>query len=280
MPAEDKFLLAKNPVSGLSAADAARTLAGAAVAAGELARKMRGPGLKTWIKGKDSPVSEADMAADALLRERLSAAAPEYEWLSEESADIAGRASHRRRWVVDPIDGTRAFIKGQPDWSISAALVEDGRPIAAALFVPETEELFLAVAGGGATRNGAKIAASDRTILDGARIAGPRFMLDRFQKEGLRFESVPRIHSLALRLARAATGEIDLALASGNGRDWDLAAADLLIEEAGGALTGADGRKILYGTPDAQHEPLAASGAALHLVAREALGRVLARGSG
>lgn len=279
MPAEDKLLLAKNPVPDLTPADAARVLADAAVAAGRLAHAMRGKGLKTWIKGKDSPVSEADMAADSLLRDRLTAAAPDYEWLSEESADIAGRASHRRRWVVDPIDGTRAFIKGQPDWSISTALVENGRPIAAVLYAPEFEELFVATAGGGATRNGAKIAASDRAALSGARIAGPRFLLERLSSSGLDFEAMPRVHSLALRLTRAATGEIDLAIASENSRDWDLAAADLLLHEAGGSLSGADGRKIVYGNPGAEHPALAAAGNALHPSALAALGKVLASGS-
>src|SRR5690606_5400747 len=150
---------------------------------------------------------------------------------------------------VDPIDGTRAFIKGRPDWSVPAALVEDGRPIAAALFVPETEELFTAVAGGGATKNGTKIHAAGCTTLEGARIAGPVFVLKQLEESALRCESAPRIHSLALRLVRAAAGEIDLAVASQNSHDWDLAAADLILHEAGGTLTGADGAKIVYGRP-------------------------------
>jgi myo-inositol-1(or 4)-monophosphatase len=277
MPADDKLLLATNPVAELSAADAARVLADAAMEAGRLARAMQCKGLKTWIKGKDSPVSEADIAADALLREALSTAAPDYEWLSEESADIAGRPAHRRRWVIDPIDGTRAFIKGQPDWSISTALVENGRPIAAALYAPATEELFVASLGGGATRNGNKIAMTERHALEGARIAGPRFTLERLASDGLDFEAVPRIHSLALRFARAAAGEIDVAFASENSRDWDLAAADLLVHEAGGTLTGAGGRKIIYGDPGTEHPALAAAGRALHPIVIAAFGKVLAR---
>jgi len=276
MSARDKLPLAKNHSEEITAEEAMRTLGDAAVAAGRLARAMRAKGLKTWIKGKDSPVSDADIAADALLRERLTAIAPHYEWLSEESAEIAGKASHRRRWVVDPIDGTRAFIKGQSDWSVSVALIEDGRPIAGALFVPETEELFTAVAGAGATKNGERIHVSDRVTLEGARIAGPVFILQKLEESPLRFESVPRIHSLALRFVRAATGESDLAISSQNSRDWDLAAADLILHEAGGTLTGADGAKIVYGRPAAQHPPLVACGLALHPAALAAAGKIFA----
>jgi myo-inositol-1(or 4)-monophosphatase len=275
MPTDDKLPLAKHPVAEISRDEAMRVLSGAAVAAGTLARSMRGKNLKSWIKGKDSPVSDADIAADALLRERLTAAAPEYEWLSEESAEIAGKASHRRRWVIDPIDGTRAFINGQSDWSVSVALIEDGRPIAAAIFAPETGELFTAVAGGGAKRNDTTIVASTRDRLEGARIAGPRFVLDKLQKSE-RFENMPPIHSLALRFARVAAGGVDLAIASENSRDWDLAAADLILHEAGGTLTGANGVKIVYGRPDAQHPPLAACGLALHSAALAVLGKIFA----
>jgi myo-inositol-1(or 4)-monophosphatase len=275
MSRDDKLPLAKNHSEEITADAAARALADAAAAAGRLARSMREKGLKTWIKGKDSPVSDADIAADALLRERLTAFAPHYEWLSEESAEIAGKPSHQRRWVVDPIDGTRAFIKGQSDWSVPVALIEHGRPIAAALFVPETEEIFTAVAGRGAARNGTPIQVSGRDTLDGARIAGPAFMLTQLQK-ALRFDSVPRVHSLALRFVRAAAGEIDLAISSQNSRDWDLAAADLILHEAGGTLTGADGAKIVYGRPDAQHPPLVACSLAMHDAALAALGKIFA----
>lgn len=275
MSGDDKLLLAKNEAHEIPAEDAARALAGAAVKAGDLARSMHRAGLKTWIKGKDSPVTESDIAADAMLRELLTAFAPGYEWLSEESADIAGR-SHRRRWVVDPIDGTRSYMKGQADWSVSAALVEDGRPIAAALYAPATNELFAAVAGRGATRNGATIAVAEKGALESARIAAPRFTLERLTKAGIAFEAVPRIHSLALRFARVASGEIDLAIASENSRDWDLAAADLLVHEAGGLLSGIDGKPIVYNNPGAEHPVLAAASLSLHPVALAALVKVLA----
>jgi myo-inositol-1(or 4)-monophosphatase len=273
---DDKVLLAKKSTGDLAAEEAAHALADAAREAGALALSMQQAGVRIWNKDQDSPVTEADIAVDAMLRERLGKIAPDYIWQSEESIDIPDRPSHRRRWIVDPIDGTRAFIKKQPDWSIATALLEDGRPIAAALFVPVTDEMFIAFASGGAARNGVAISATRAISLTGARIAGPRFTLERLESSGVRFETVPRIHSLALRFARAAAGEIDAALSSENSRDWDLAAADLLVHEAGGALTNVDGARILYNRADARHPPLAASGTALHGPLIAAVGKILA----
>jgi myo-inositol-1(or 4)-monophosphatase len=272
---DDNVLLAKSS-GDLSAEEAAHALAKAACEAGALALSIQRTDMRIWNKDENSPVTEADIAVDALLRERLTAIAPSYIWQSEESIDVPDRPSHRRRWIVDPIDGTRSFIKKQDDWSIATALLEDGLPIAAALFVPVTEEMFIAFAGGGATLNGTAISTSRATSLTGTRIAGPRFTLERLESSGVRFETVPRIHSLALRFARAAAGEIDAALSSENSRDWDLAAADLLVREAGGALTDLAGARIAYNRPDARHPPLAASGTALHGPLTAAVGKILA----
>jgi myo-inositol-1(or 4)-monophosphatase len=233
-------------------------------AAGALALAMFGSPIKHWIKGKSSPVCEADIAADRLLRQRLMGETPGYGWLSEESADDPARLAARRVWVVDPIDGTRGFIAGHPDWAISAALVEDGRPLAAALFAPATDELFFAVRGAGATRNGAPLRSSAGAGLDGARLAGPQRRLDRFSAIAPGIRPVAKIHSLALRIARVATGEIDAALAGPNSRDWDLAAADLLVHEAGGALTSLEGSPPIYNRPDPVHGALFAAGGDRH----------------
>jgi myo-inositol-1(or 4)-monophosphatase len=259
-----KVPLAKNESGGLTAADAAAALASAVSEAGKLALSMSAAGFRTWKKEFDSPVTEADIAVDALLRERLQALAPAYGWQSEESMELPGRTAHERRWVVDPIDGTRSFIKKLPDWCIAAALVEHGRPIAAALHAPVRGELFVAIAGGGVTRNGRPIAASNVRSLAAARIAGPRFMLDRLLQSGTKFEIAPRIHSLALRFACVAGGEIDAAIASERSRDWDLAAADLLVHEAGGVLTTVADARIDFERPDAEHPALVAAGLALH----------------
>jgi myo-inositol-1(or 4)-monophosphatase len=242
----------------------AEHLATAVREAGALALgKFRAP-IRSWIKGASSPVCEADIEADRLLHERLTAVRPDYGWLSEESADDGTRLGARRVWVVDPIDGTRGFIGGHPDWAISAALVEDGRPVAAALFAPVSDELFLAVRGGGATRNGVPIQPTPGDRLDDVRVAGPQRRLDRLVAMVPGIAAVPKIHSLALRLARVADGALDAALAGPNSRDWDLAAADLLVHEAGGALTTLDGQPPIYNRPEPVHRALFAAGRARH----------------
>ena len=242
----------------------ADVLARAVGEAGALALGKFGIPIRNWTKGGNSPVCEADIEADLLLRDRLMHATPGYGWLSEESADDPARLVARRVWIVDPIDGTRGFIGGRPDWAISAALVEDGRPIAAALFAPVTDELFLAVKGEGATRNGAPISPSDGDTLQGARMAGPQRRLERLRAVAPAIEIVPKIYSLALRLALVATGGLDAALAGPNSHDWDLAAADLLVHEAGGALTSLTGHAPTYNRPDPVHGVLVAAGRARH----------------
>jgi myo-inositol-1(or 4)-monophosphatase len=238
-------------------------LAVAVQEAGAIAKKFfRGP-LKQWTKGKgDSPVTEADIAANELLHRHL--LEPGDGWLSEESENDPTRLEAKRVWVVDPIDGTRAFIAGREDWSVSVALVAGGRPLAAALYAPATDELFLAAAGRGATRNGAAIRATAGSSLEGARIGGPKRMLDQFTFKGTGIVAMPRIHSLALRLARVAHGELDAAIAGGNGHDWDLAAADLLVHEAGGQMTALDGQALIYNRPDPVHSMLVAAGRERH----------------
>jgi myo-inositol-1(or 4)-monophosphatase len=268
--------LAKNESGDLAAEEAARALEAVVVEAGELALSMLNKGVKSWKKEFGSPVTDADIAVDALLRERLHAVAPAYGWQSEESVGRNDRA-HRRRWVVDPIDGTRSFIKKLPDWSIAAALVERGRPIVAVVHAPMTDEMFVAIAGSGASRNGTPIAAGTSSSLSAARITGPRSTIDALLKTGTRFEIVPRIHSLALRFARVASGEVDVALASARSRDWDLAAADLLVHEAGGILSTDAGTKLVYDRPDMEHPPLVAAGSAIHPIVVASLGKILPR---
>ena len=231
--------------------------------AGALARKTAQGAFKHWTKGEDrSPVSEADIAVNDLLHQRLTALAPGAGWLSEETAEIP--SSSALMWIVDPIDGTRAFISGRADWSISVALVEDGRPLVAALYAPVSEEIFLAARGTGATLNGTPINANEGDGLRGAKIAGPKRYLDRFSSLAEGTLAQPKVHSLALRLARVAQGALDAAFSSRGSHDWDLAAADLLVHEAGGALTDFTGRPLKYNGSQAVHGALIAAGQARH----------------
>ena len=231
--------------------------------AGALARKTAQGAFRHWTKGEDkSPVTEADIAVNDLLHQQLTALCPGAGWLSEETAEIP--SSTTLMWIVDPIDGTRAFISGRADWAISVALVEDGRPLVAALYAPVSEEIFLATRGTGATLNGAPIKANDGDGLRGAKIAGPKRYLDRFSNLAEGTLAQPKVHSLALRLARVAHGALDAAFASRGSHDWDLAAADLLVHEAGGALTDFTGRPLKYNGSQAVHGALVAAGQALH----------------
>ncbi|MFY9684325.1 MAG: 3'(2'),5'-bisphosphate nucleotidase CysQ [Pseudolabrys sp.] len=231
--------------------------------AGALARKTAQGAFRHWTKGEDrSPVSEGDIAVNDLLHQRLTALAPGAGWLSEETAEIP--SSTTLMWIVDPIDGTRAYISGRADWSISAALVDGGRPVVAALYAPVSEEIFLGSRGAGATLNDTPIKVSDGDGLHGAKIAGPKRYLDRFSELADGTLAQPKIHSLALRLARVAQGALDAAFSSSGSHDWDLAAADLLVHEAGGALTDFTGRPLKYNGSQAVHGALVAAGQARH----------------
>ncbi|MFY9693069.1 MAG: 3'(2'),5'-bisphosphate nucleotidase CysQ [Xanthobacteraceae bacterium] len=233
--------------------------------AGALAHSMFGTALKNWTKGPtESPVSEADIAVDDLLRAQLTAGNDGVAWLSEESADDPARLAARYVWIVDPIDGTRAYIAGLPDWAVSAALVADGRPVVACLYAPVTDQFFAARTHAGATCNGVAIAATSGADLTGTRIAGPRALLERLGAVMPPFTAMPRLRSLALRLAQVAHGACDIAFAGGNSHDWDLAATDLLVHEAGGALTSITGEAVTYNRPVPRHGMLVAAGRDRH----------------
>jgi myo-inositol-1(or 4)-monophosphatase len=242
----------------------AQHLAAAVRSGGDLALEASKRPVKSWVKAQNSPVSEVDLAVDTLLKTRLAAIMPEAAWLSEETEDDPARLAARRIWVVDPIDGTRAFLAGRPDWTVSVALVEEGRPIVAALYAPATEELFLAVAGGGVTRNGLAIRASAGEGLAGARISGPKRLLDQVAAAVPEVVIGNRVHSLALRLARVADSTLDVAFAGGDSHDWDLAAADLLVHEAGGAVTTIAGATLCYNGAIPTHGMLVAAGRRRH----------------
>jgi myo-inositol-1(or 4)-monophosphatase len=240
----------------------ARHVAAAVREAGALALQSFKAPVKSWFKHGGSPVSDADLAVDAFLRERLDAVGLPCGWLSEESENDPARLTAERVWIVDPIDGTRAFLAGLPDWSISVALTQAGRPIVGAVYAPVTDELFAAIVGGGATHNGRPMAIVDGAALAGARAAGPERRLARLAGLGLVAE--PKVHSLALRIAWVAQGRLDIALVGPDGNDWDLAAADLLVHEAGGMLTTLAGATLTYNRPSPTHGALLAAGRARH----------------
>lgn len=256
-------------VEHASASDEALTrdaalLADTAREAGALALRMFRTDLKTWIKGASSPVSEADIAVNDLIEARLRGATPGYGWLSEESTDEPARIGKALTWIVDPIDGTRAYLARQRDWSISIALVGNGAPLLAAVYAPASEQFFSAIKGRGAKLNDASIAVSPGAAINFPKIAGPKPLVERLggMKEGEGLH--PRIGSLALRLAGVGEGTLDAAFVGGNSRDWDLAAADLIVHEAGGEMTTLAGEPLVYNSADVRHGLLVAAGRARH----------------
>jgi myo-inositol-1(or 4)-monophosphatase len=245
----------------------------AVCAAGALALEHFHTDRHHWYKGPGQVVTAADLAVDRLLHDRLLGARPTDGWLSEERADDRSRLTGRRLWVVDPIDGTRAFADGVPEFSISVALLLDGEPVLGAVLNPATAESFEAALGGGAWLGDERLRVSAQADLAGARLLSSRTEMQRRRWPQLIPEAhITAIGSLAYKLALVAAGRFDGLLSLRPSHDWDLAAALLLVREAGGLITTADGGPIVLNRPATlRHPGLAAAGApALHraLVAR------------
>jgi myo-inositol-1(or 4)-monophosphatase len=239
-------------------------LAEAAREAGALALGFFRPGATTSArveaKAGGSPVTEADLAADALLKIRLREAFPEAGWLSEETADDRERLGRRTLIIADPIDGTRAFVAGDPRWAVSIALVADGRPLAAIVHAPALMETYAAARGAGAALNGAPIGVSAPADPRRFKAAGPQPVLHSIGAQlGAAVEIVPRVPSLAYRLCMAARGAVDFAVAAADSHDWDVAAADLMLEEAGGRLVDSSGERLTYNLPHVRRGRLLAT---------------------
>lgn len=229
----------------------------AAQEAGRIAMRYFRNDPEVWMKGGTSPVSEADYAVDTFLRETLTAARPEYGWLSEETVDGAARLAARRTFVVDPIDGTRGFLAGDSRWCVSVAVVEGGSPIAGVLECPVKRQTFQAALGRGAFRNGDQLFATGRA--DPMEIGGPKEFIDALSREGHEpAKRAAHIPSLAYRIAMVADGTLGASFVKPNAHDWDLAAADLILREAGGRLLDTQGRVPGYAGDDIRHGALVA----------------------
>lgn len=233
--------------------------------AGQIALRFFGRSPEVEIKPDDSPVSEADIAVDRALREKLMAARPGYGWLSEESVDDQKRLQRERIWVVDPIDGTRAFLKELPEWTIAAALVEAERPVIGIVFNPATGEFFEAEAGRGSLLNGKPISVRDPVPLENSELITSRSLLNRkiWQQPWPPLET-RWVNSVAYRLALVASGECDATLSMTRKHDWDLAAAELLVQEAGGRATTHTGGGFRYNQPVPLQQSVIAAGPGLH----------------
>ena len=217
-------------------------------AAGQIALSRwpgHGHALDVWDKQPGDPVSAADLAVDAFLKAELGALLPAAGWLSEETVDAPERLAADLIWLVDPIDGTRDFIRGRSGWSVSVALVSGGRPLLGILDAPARGEFWSAEAGRGATRNGLPLTASTRTALGGARV--PAHALP---KADLDLTLVDQPNSIALRIAMVAADEADLVATLRWGYEWDVGAAALIAREAGAAVSDAFGQPLGFNKPD------------------------------
>lgn len=226
---------------------AARCLSLALAEAGELALSHFRRKPRCWRKSDGTPVSEADIAVDELLKDRLATAFPDFGWISEESIGFLASAGSPI-WIVDPIDGTRSFLDGDDGWCVAAALIVDGRPIVAGIVQPATGESFEATAGGGARLNGDAIRVSRRRELQGAKLmVKPRVLARPDWARAWPPVRTGSTGSLALRLCHVATGSYDGAIALGDKADWDLSAGDLIVHEAGGRVSDLEGMLLGYG---------------------------------
>ena len=236
-----------------------------------------GPPLDVWEKDPGNPVCAADLAVDRYLREELGRLLPAAGWLSEETADAPERLAGGLIWLVDPIDGTRDFIRGRPGWAVSVALVSAGRPLLGYLIAPARGEFWHGEAGHGSWRNGARLVASRRAELTGARVPA-----DHLPGVDAGLTVVDKPNSIALRIAMVAANEADLVATLRWGWEWDIGAAALIAREAGAAVTDAFGQPLNYNKRDPRAFGVLVTAPAIHAAAVDLLAeraaRIAARG--
>lgn len=235
-------------------------LRSAAVTAGIIAAGYFRRDMKHWTKEHNSPVSEADIVLDKFLHSTLTTARPDYGWLSEETVDSADRLTRSRVFVVDPIDGTRGFIKGEDSWTVSLAVVEDGTPIAGVVYAPARDEMYEASRGGSARLNGQPLARQKVPGRTAPLIPAPGAVHQELQAGGLEYTRGPAYPSLAYRLVQVATGRLDAAVARRGAQDWDVAAAAVILSECDLPLEDVCIGALRFNQPEIRHGALAALG--------------------
>lgn len=216
-------------------------------------------------KGQDNPLTQADLEANETIHRILMTAFPDYGWLSEESTDPKDRLEKQRVWIVDPLDGTREFIRGIPEFAVSIALTEAGQTMAACVFNPPLDELFTAVIGRGSRKNGHHIQTSRTTQFIGAVCLASNSETKRGDWEPFKneFAMIP-LGSIAYKLATLASGKGDLTFTLTPKNEWDIAAGELLVREAHGQVTDKDGNRITFNQPSAKLRSVLATNGQLH----------------
>jgi myo-inositol-1(or 4)-monophosphatase len=252
-----------------------RLLRDAALEAGKLALDLRRRGLTVEHKPGGSPVTNGDLAADALLTSVLRKARPDYGWLSEETTDDPARLDKSSLFIVDPIDGTTAYLKGRDYWSVCIAVVENGRPVAGVVYAPSLDQLYEAQAGKGARLNGEPITVADKADIEGIAMLGDAKMFAHPSwPRPWPFMHIESRNSVAYRMALVAAGTFDAVLAPSAKQEWDLAAADIIVGEAGGLCTDHKGRTFVYNRPNPRQPSLVCAGPALHALLLDRLAHI------
>lgn len=237
----------------------------AAVKAGELLLSYYGKSYRVRQKGADNPVTAADLGANTLLRKVLMARFPNDGWLSEESEDSTERFARARVWVVDPLDGTKEFIREIPEFAISIALVENGAPCLATVYNPIRQELYSSVRGKGAFRNGVRVGFFTAPAREGLLILASRTeYLDGLFDSPPPWASIRAVGSIAYKLALLASGEADGVVSYRPKNEWDVCAGTLLVEEAGGVVTDLRGQRLEFNRPNHLIDGIIAGPPALH----------------
>jgi myo-inositol-1(or 4)-monophosphatase len=237
----------------------------AATEAGAVAMRYFGAPMDVRDKSYNNPVSEADLAIDALLKTRLLAARPDYGWLSEETIDDMSRLSADKVWVIDPIDGTRAFIKAKPHFTVCIGLLDRGKAVVGVVFNPATGEMFEATKGGGARLNGVTMEPSTTDILaDCAMLGDPAMFKHPAWPTPWPDMDVVSRNSIAYRMCLVAAGHYDGAIALSAKSDWDLAAAAVIVSEAGAIATTHEGEAFAFDHATPLQKSLVVAGKPLH----------------
>lgn len=196
------------------------------------------------VKGDRSPVTEADHRSDALLKRELLALLP-VAWLSEETADSSDRLDAQRVWVVDPLDGTKEFIAAIPEYAVAVALIEDGIPVMGVVHNPANNEVYWAVRGRGAFKDGTRIQVRDGTRMLASRSERKRGEFEQFERQW----DVVTMGSIEYKLALVGAGGAAVTVSRGPKHEWDVAAGALIVEEAGGRVTDMYGDPLSYNQP-------------------------------
>lgn len=226
-------------------ADDLDLMVGVAREAGKIAMRYFRADNRVWTKSGNSPVSQADIEVNEFLYQRLLHARPDYGWLSEKSEHNEERLGRERVFVVDPIDGTRGFIAGESQWAICVAVVRDGKPESGVIYCPAMERTYSAAVGEGAWLNGARLETMPSAKI-GKVTGSKKLNADLAAHFGDSMQVVPFIPSLACRIVMVADGELDGAFARPGAHDWDLAAAELILTEAGGSIFDLHGEPLRY----------------------------------